>query len=259
MATRIGTTGNDLLIGTSAPDELFGLAGNDTLNAAGGVDRMEGGSGTDWYYVDHVGDEVAETDGTGGVFTAVSYTLAPGVVVGRLATDDPAGTSALALTGNELPNTIFANAGNTSLYGGAGADVLYGGPGGNNLDGGPGADTLVGGAEDWFFVDTGDVLVIEPQGSVLVFARGSFTLQPGISGPRIFADPLEGTAPVDLAGNELGNELWGNAGNNVLNGRGGKDAMYGLAGDDTFFVDDPDDFVHDRFGLSEGMTGSLPG
>ena len=66
------------------------------------------------------------------MFASVSYTLAAGVEVELLTTDCDAGTGAINLTGNELANTIYGNAGDNQLNGGAGADTLVG-SGGNDM------------------------------------------------------------------------------------------------------------------------------
>jgi serralysin len=101
--------------------------GNDTL----GADSLTGGDGSDFYYVDHAGDSVSETNAnpaTGGtdlVFTTLAaYTLGNHVENGRILA-----TGAANLSGNALNNLLYAGTGNNVLDGAAGNDTvsyLYG-------------------------------------------------------------------------------------------------------------------------------------
>jgi len=46
-ATRVGTSGPDVINGTWGPDVIAGLGGNDTIDGKGGDDLVCGGSGAD--------------------------------------------------------------------------------------------------------------------------------------------------------------------------------------------------------------------
>ena len=121
-------TGNEIantLFGNIGHDTLIGGEGNDVLHGLGGIDTMIGGLGDDTYYVENIGDLIAERAGEGydRVVTTVDYALATGQALDQLAAS---GTSGLRLTGNEFANTLFGNIGNDTVDGGAGNDLLYG-------------------------------------------------------------------------------------------------------------------------------------
>ena len=60
------------------------------------------------------------------MLASVSYALAPGVTVERLATTAEGGKASLNLTGNEAAQSIFGNAGANVLDGKGGPDMLWG-------------------------------------------------------------------------------------------------------------------------------------
>lgn len=141
-----GGAGNDRLFGATGKDTLEGGDGNDRLDGGTGADVMRGGNGSDVYFLDNSGDTIIEAAGAGfdTVCTSLSYTL--GADLERLTTNDPSGTAPLALTGNDLSNTIIGNAGANIISGGARADRLYGGAGNDSLSGDGGRDVIHGGA-----------------------------------------------------------------------------------------------------------------
>jgi Ca2+-binding RTX toxin-like protein len=157
--TRIDLTGNELantiqgnagdnyLRGGGGDDSLQGFAGNDTLDGGTGVDVLDGGAGNDRYLVD-AGDTIVEGagGGTDNVYARTSFVLNAGAQVELLAAIDGGSTDPIALTGNELNNTIQGNAGANTLLGGGGIDYLSGLDGDDVLDGGAGRDILVGGS-----------------------------------------------------------------------------------------------------------------
>ncbi|GJE19576.1 peroxidase family protein [Methylobacterium marchantiae] len=113
------------------------LTGNEFANklfSGAGADSLSGGGGNDAYYVDGPGDTVHETPGGGTdkVYASGNFALGAGESVEYLIAK--AGNSGIALTGNELANT---------LLGGSGADRLNGGLGNDTLKGGAGSDTFV--------------------------------------------------------------------------------------------------------------------
>ncbi|MDQ4087508.1 MAG: calcium-binding protein [Pseudomonadota bacterium] len=159
-ASALNGTGNALdnvITGNGAGNSLKGGSGKDTLNGGGGndvldggtdVDTMRGGAGNDTYFIDNALDRIEETATTGSIDlarTSVSYVLGTGVRVETLSALNPAGTTAINLTGNEFANTIEGNNGANLLLGKGQSDVLRGKGGADNLQGGAGADKLYGG------------------------------------------------------------------------------------------------------------------
>lgn len=217
---RLAAAGHFDLTGNAFVNALVGNAGNNRLDGAGGADTMTGGAGNDTYAVDAVGDRVVEAagGGTDTVLAAVSYALAAGQEIETLATTDPAGRTAIDLTGNALAQSLRGNAGANTLDGGGGADTLSG-----------------GGGDDRYGVDQAGDVVIEAAGDGYdtVHASVSYTLTAGQEIERLIANAASGTAPLSLTGNDLANRLDGNAGDNVLTGVGGNDKLVGGLGRDT--------------------------
>ncbi|TAL31868.1 MAG: type I secretion C-terminal target domain-containing protein [Alphaproteobacteria bacterium] len=133
-----GTAGNDTLSGNDGNDTLSGLAGDDILNGGAGLDNMSGGDGNDTYYVDNIGDVLADSSGADTVHSTISFTLGTGLE--NLILD---GGAAINGTGNGLANVLTGNAGANILQGGSGNDILDGGAGADRLTGGQNADTFV--------------------------------------------------------------------------------------------------------------------
>lgn len=127
--------------GNALDNRLVGSSLNNILYGDVGKDRMEGGKGNDAYYVDDAGDVVVEslTGGTADlIYTRVSYTL-PAYVERMFAY----GSSAIALSGNSLHNTLNGNLAVNSLKGNAGNDTLNGGAGNDVLTGSSGYDVFL--------------------------------------------------------------------------------------------------------------------
>ena len=213
--TPIDLTGNEL------GQYLFGNAGANRLDGAGGADVMVGLGGDDRYYIDTAADRVIEASGEGydRVLSAVSWTLQAGSHVDKITTIDNLATTAINLTGNNLGQYLFGNAGANTLDGGGGGDVMAG------LEG-----------DDRYIIRSSADRVIEAAGggNDRVFAGASFVLQPGSSVEKITTIDNLGTAAIDLTGNELAQFLYGNEGANVLDGKLGNDILTGSGGADTF-------------------------
>ena len=165
----------DTLIGGSAVDVLDGGAGNDTLIGGSAADTMAGGAGNNVYIVNNPGDVVTQSasGGTDTVETALaSYTLTNNVEI-LIGTS----TSAQALTGNTLGNTIIAGPGGGTLTGGSGHDMLYGAIAGDILNGGAGNDTLIAGTgPETLIGGTGnDTYIVDDAGDVVVENAGEGT------------------------------------------------------------------------------------
>lgn len=121
------TTAIDL-IGNELSNTMYGNAGNNLMFGGGGADNMMGLAGNDSYVVDNLDDQVWENagNGTDAVYATFSYTLAAGNYVEILSTADQSLTDAINLTGNEMGQQIYGNAGANVLNGGGGADLLAG-------------------------------------------------------------------------------------------------------------------------------------
>jgi Ca2+-binding RTX toxin-like protein len=128
-------------------------------------------------------------------------------------------TTPLSLTGNELDNPIYGNAG------------------ANLLNGAGGADTLTGfGGDDLYVVDNAGDTIVETagQGNDTVYALVSYVLNAGAAVETLTSIDQSATTALNLTGNELANSLFGNAGANVLNGGAGNDILRGFGGADSF-------------------------
>jgi len=221
--------------GNELTQTIRGNAGNNQLTSGGGGDTLIGLGGNDFYFVSDANDVVQEAvgGGTDRVFASTSYALAAGAEVEMLTTTSNIGTTAINLTGNELVQGIYGNAG------------------ANQLNGGGGADSLAGfGGDDWYFIVDGREAVFESagQGSDRIFASVDYRLKAGVSVEMITTDLHIGTAAIDIIGNELAQIIYGNAGNNQLTGGGGGDFMVGLGGNDQYFVSDTRDVIAEEAG-----------
>ena len=106
---------------------MIGNGSANWLDGGAGADAMAGGLGFDVYVVDHVGDQVVETDPAGGrdtVRSSIGFAL--GANLENLVLTGP---NAINGTGNGLANALTGNAASNRLDGGAGADVMEGNAG----------------------------------------------------------------------------------------------------------------------------------
>ncbi len=120
------------LTGNALSQTITGNAGANYLNTGGGAaDVLRGLGGDDTYRIHNARDAILEAagQGTDRVLASVDYRLGAGVSVEILATSSRAGTAAIALTGNELGQTVYGNAGANRLDGRGGLDTLVGGAG----------------------------------------------------------------------------------------------------------------------------------
>ncbi|HEY7690081.1 MAG TPA: calcium-binding protein, partial [Dongiaceae bacterium] len=266
--------GNSLannIVGNSDDNELLGLAGNDTLTGGAGDDELDGGTGNDLlsggsggeeYYVDAVGDVVAEglNQGVDTVFSKISWTL--GANLENLTLTDPA---ALNGNGNALVNVIVGNGSANFLSGGAGNDTLTGDGGNDTLDGGAGADAMNGGAGDDTYViddldidgggadkgdsitDSGGIDTVRTFFAVDLAAQYAGIEHAILMGGGAINASGSGTANL-LVGNSGANRLTGLAGNDTLNGGAGRDTLAGGSGDDVYVVDNVLDVIVEAAG-----------
>jgi Ca2+-binding RTX toxin-like protein len=206
-AAAIDGTGNELdnvLTGNGAANRLSGGDGNDVLNGGAGADKLAGGLGNDLYFVDNIGDVVAESGGLDEIRTTLADTMAA------------AGVETL---------TGLSNAG----------QILRGNSLHNLISGGTGADAMLGGiGNDVYLVGAGDIVTENAgEGSDEVrTALGSYTLAANL-------ERLVGTSAAGqtLTGNAQGNMLTGAAGNDRLDGGLGADQLAGGLGNDLYTVD----------------------
>jgi Ca2+-binding RTX toxin-like protein len=230
------------------------VTGNDqgnVLDGGAGADTLIGGKGHDTYYIDNIGDTVVELPGEGSD-TIITTVVLPGLIAGveSYTFNTKVGVS---FTADDATNTLMGSAyddylnGGTSgldtLNGGAGNDVLVGGDDGNYLVGDQGADWMAGGnGDDTYFVDNVKDFISE------LFTGGTGdTVHSTISLLSLWDNVenavLDGTASLNLTGNDLANKLTGNSGANVIDGGTNADAMAGGKGNDTYIVDNVNDTV----------------
>src|SRR6185436_16195296 len=180
-------------LGNAASNVLTGNGGNDTLRGGAGTDTLIGGAGNDVYLVDNPGDIITELAGAGSdtVVASASYVLGAGVSVESMTTISASATTALNLTGNELAQSLYGNAGDNVLTGGGGADYLVG------LDG-----------NDSYFVDLTDVIAeANGGGDDWVFVPDTYILREGVEIETLVAVNQGSLAQVNLTGNEYGQSL----------------------------------------------------
>jgi Ca2+-binding RTX toxin-like protein len=224
--------------GNAQGNTILGNAGDNHLDGGAGADRMTGGAGNDTFVVDDAGDREIEAAGGGidTVWSAVDHTLEAEVEHLTLI-----GTESIDGTGNAFDNVLVGNAGD------------------NQLDGRAGADTMSGGAgSDGYTVDTTLDVVREAAGGGFDGIRVEFdyTLPADeeIEGLNAFFAP----AGVELAGNELNNDIVGSASNDRLYGGAGDDGLQGHDGVDTLYGGAGDDQLGSFFGTATmyGGTGN---
>jgi serralysin len=246
--TILGNSVANIIRGNGGHDIMYGLGGNDTLSGGSGNDVAYGGLGDDLFRVDQAGDRVVELLGEGfdTVKATLSYVLEAATEVEQLRAYDTGGTTALNLTGNEFAQKIVGNAGTNILIGNGGTDKLYGYGGNDVLSGGTGNDYLYGGVgNDTYRVDQAGDRVIElaGEGSDIVKATVSYSLQAGSHIEQLRAYSGTTTTALNLSGNEFGQTILGNAGSNVLRGLGGNDTLSGGSGNDFLYGGTGNDYL----------------
>jgi serralysin len=218
IENAMGGTGNDTLVGNADNNQLLGQNGDDILDGGLGADILTGGNGNDAYVVDQVGDVVVESAGQGNdlVVARASYTLAAGVSIETMNTVNGSATTAINLTGNELGQSIYGNAGDNILTGMGGSDYLVGGLG-----------------NDRFFVDESDFISeLLGQGDDWIFVPGTYILREGNEIETLAAANQASLDAVNLTGNEYGQSLYGSEGVNSMHGGAGNDYLVGLGSND---------------------------
>ena len=210
---------SNTVYGTSENDFIFGLGGNDTLVGGALGDALNGGSGTDTasYATSGLGltvDLMTPANSTGDA-AGDSYTSIERFLLSAQAD---------SFEGNNSGNTVDGGAGDDVLNGNGGSDTLIGGLGADNMSGGSGSDT--------YYVDNANDQTHEASngGTDRIITTVSYTIAATESIERLSA--TNGSSPIDLTGNEIGNRLDGNDGANNLTGGGGSDNLRGNDGND---------------------------
>jgi Ca2+-binding RTX toxin-like protein len=223
-----GSAQRDTLLGDSLANILDGNAGDDLLDGAGGIDSLFGGAGNDTLRFDAV-DRLADGgSGQDAVIIGRNINLATETATFRNIENVFLNGPALNATGNEAANLLVGTNANNSLLGNDGNDTL---------DGAGGIDTLVGGKGNDYYILDNEKDVIEELGgpadidTVASTAR-NFTLVSGLENLIYLGNPLDRTR-VNLAGNNLANQITGGSGADTLFGGAGNDTLIGLDGDDT--------------------------
>lgn len=145
------------------------------------------------------------------------------------------------LVGTNQNERFLALAGNDIVLGGGGSDELSGGDGNDYLDAGPsfsGNDRLIGGmGDDAMIVGVGDEVVeAVGEGYDNVAAGSNYALNAGAEVEVLSTTDHNGTAAINLLGNEFNQVMLGNDGANYLDGGGGTDLLVGRGGDDAIIV-----------------------
>ncbi|HST36664.1 MAG TPA: hypothetical protein VLK25_08555, partial [Allosphingosinicella sp.] len=156
------------------------------------------------------------------------------------------------LGGTSATATIFiAGQGSSAIFGTPDPDVL--------TSTGPG-DILVGRAgNDTYFVNSAGDSVVERaiEGYDVVAASVSWTLTAGAYVELMTTGWIEGTAAINLAGNELDQQIWGNGAANIISGNDGDDTLFGFGGADTLVGNDGKDVFFGGAGANDSLYGGL--
>jgi serralysin len=157
------------------------------------------------------------------IISSVTYTLAAGVEIEAMYTNNSAWTTSVNFTGNTLNQVIYGNAADNVLGGGGGADTLRG---------------LAG--NDSCYIDSADDIVIEgANGGTAdrIISSSSFVLADSAQIEEIYTSNSTWRTAINFTGNAFNQIIYGNAGVNVINGRGGNATLRGHGGADFFVFD----------------------
>jgi len=229
--------------GTAAANTITGGAGADIIDGGGGADVIGAGAGADTVTLH--GNEISIDGGTGSdtlllvagtTITAVNLAVAAGAdqttgdaVSVRNFENLDAGlvSTALAVTGSAVANTITTGSGDDSIDGGGGADVVNAGAGNDtvtyhgteaSIDAGTGANMLL-------LQAVTDVNL----GHVDQTAGDATTV---MNFQNVDAGALGAAQGVNIIGSSAANTIIGGGGSDTLDGGGGTDIIHAGAGDD---------------------------
>ncbi|MCW2755766.1 MAG: secreted agglutinin [Marmoricola sp.] len=194
------------------------------------------------YGADNFRDNVPANDAT----SATVEFLPP--TVGTAAAD--------VYTGNGLPNTYSAGAGNDRADGGGGNDTLIMGGGADCAAGGAGSDFVdLGTGNDVGYGDAGPCVSSLRSGATSAVAGGNDRLY-----GRAGADRLYGGAGNDLLYGGIGSDvLYGGTGSDLLSGGAGNDRLYGGPGKDRFVGGGGNDVIYARDHVGGELISCGPG
>src|SRR5262245_6027709 len=262
-----GSNFNDTITGTSVANQRHGGEGNDVIKGGGGNDFLDGGNGNDYLTSDIFGASVLDGGAGDDTFKGTGHA---DVLFGGAGSDtvDFSHKGFVTITlgdpipywaGSEDPHAQFNSIahltgapGQDVLVGNSGSNVLRGLGGEDNLIGGGGADTMYGGTEsDHYYVDNAGDVVREYVGEGtfdVVWTSTSYVLPAGSEIEQFNVEDHQGTAAINLTGNEFKNIINGNYGDNIIDGGGGADIMNGWKGNDTYIVDNIGDDLFENFG-----------
>ena len=205
-------------------DILYGNIGNDTfiLRADNGVDIIDGGEGFDTVdysslnSTQHLTLALSTTQSTTATIIDGTSTYTDSI---ENIENIKSGAGNDILTGSDLNNTIFAEAGNDTIVGGKGDDYL---------DGGVGNDTV-----DYTYVTSGVGVNINL--SLNTAFDMYLDIEKQVGNDQVFnIENVKGTAYNDsMVGDAQNNLLEGNAGNDYIDGGVGDDTLRGGTGNDT--------------------------
>jgi Ca2+-binding RTX toxin-like protein len=248
--TLYGGAGNDTLFGYGGNDSLMGGSGDDRLDGGIGTDMMIGGIGNDTYVVSATTDRVFEY-ASGGFDTIESAALKDL----RLAWTQQVegltytGTTAAALHGNGLGNSIVSQS--------ATNDTLRGYDGNDTLDGGGGTDSMLGGVgDDVYMVSTADVVnEVAGEGTdTFIGAKTSI-------GIAAYATTIEnlfytGSTGAAVTGNAMDNVVSGGSGADTVSGANGNDTLGGGSGADSLIGGNGNDALYGG-GFQNSIVGAM--
>ena len=195
-ARGVGNQTHNTLIGNTARNVLRGLDGNDWLDGGASYDTLYGGVGDDTYVIDHLADNVVETEDAGDdtIRSTISHTLSSHtenlLLLGAAPVSGYGNAHANRLTGNDANNTLSGTGGMDVLKGQGGQDFLIVGDvnfalveGGLGIDmlqlGGPGQDVDLTAPQDASRIDGIEIFDLAGQGGILtldaaaVLSRGA--------------------------------------------------------------------------------------
>jgi Ca2+-binding RTX toxin-like protein len=279
----VGNDGNNTLTGLGGYDNLFGQGGDDVLSAGDGGAWLEGGAGADTMHGGSGGDTLVYRYSPEGVTVSLISHIASGgeaegdtfsnveSIIGsafddRLYGDDGENNN---LNGGDGDDTMKGFGGfdyiagqgdDDTISGMNGDDYLDGGPGHDYLNGGAGIDGMIGGpGDDIYIVDSELDGVSEAAGAGFdtVRASTSYELGDGDDVELLETTNANGTAAIDLRGNETGNHIIGNNGQNLLRGGGGFDTLEGRGGNDFYLIEDGSTILVESSGQGSDMVFTI--
>lgn len=279
-ATRIGTTGNDILRGTQGPDVIIGLGGMDYIEARGGDDVVCAGPGDDQVLPGPGSDTVDGGDGVDDIdyrdaTNGVTVDLQTGVVVGS--GPNEVISSFENIVGSPHDDRLFGDAGSNRILGWegddfivprAGDDVAYGNTDrklgsnhlGNVIVDGPGEDTIGGPATADYRNANGPVVVARGPGIPTTATSGGevdrLEAIRSIKGSD-FDDYLDAKWVWGRAGDDelLGEIVRGGSGNDTITANGGPASLHGGTGDDVIDGSGLDAFIEGGAGHDDLRGG----